>query len=92
MVGGTDPDTRDNMKLVESYNFETWNSSLIGPMNVPREGPGVIQAEDSIWVVGGRGLDVNGSVEVYQNGEWKVQEHCVKHENQEYLLAILESN
>jgi len=45
-----------------------------------------------IWVVGGRGLDVNGSMEVYQNGEWQIQEHCVQHENQEYLLAILEAN
>ena len=92
MVGGTDPDSRDNMTLVESFDFETWSPSRIMPTNVAREGPGVIQVEDSIWVVGGRGLDVNGSVEVYQNGEWKIQEHCVQHENQEYLLAILEAN
>ena len=91
ILGGTDPESREAMKLIESYDFTTWtrwNTEL----NIGREGPGVIQIDDSIWVVGGRGQDVKGSVEVYENGTWNLQKHQVKHENQEYLLGILETN
>ena len=52
----------------------------------------MIQVDDSIWAVGGRGLEVKGSVEVYENGKWSLQDHTVKHENQEYLLALLKTN
>jgi len=68
--------------------WSRWDTEL----NIGREGPGVIQIDDSIWAVGGRGQEVKGSVEVYQNGAWLVQKHAVKHENQEYLLALLETN
>ena len=91
MVGGTDPDTRENMTLVESFDLQSWKR-WSDELNIGREGPGVIQVQDTLWVVGGRGLGVNGSVEVYQKGKWTIQEHSVKHENQEYLLAILEAN
>ena len=62
-----------------------------------REGPGVIQIEDSLYVVGGRGLDVQGSVEIWNfqeqpDGWFICPDLQVKHTNQEYSLAVLESS
>ena len=78
-----------------SFSFETnrwtvWSSQL----NIAREGPGVIQVEDQLYVIGGRGSDVNGSVEVWHSKDstWRlVPELNVKHFDQEYVVTILQS-
>ena len=62
-----------------------------------REGPGVIQIEDSLYVVGGRGLDVQGSVEIWNfqeqpDGWFICPDLQVKHYNQEYSLVLLQSS
>ena len=97
VLGGSNPDNPDNepTKLVESFSFETnqwtvWSSQL----NIAREGPGVIQVEDQLYVIGGRGSDVNGSVEVWHSKDstWRlVPELSVKHFDQEYVVSILQS-
>ena len=70
--------------------WTVWSSQL----NIAREGPGVIQVEDQLYVIGGRGSDVNGSVEVWHSKDsiWRlVPELNVKHFDQEYVVSILQS-
>ena len=53
---------------------------------------GVIQIENDLYVVGGRGLDVKGSVEIWnsETGWFICPDLQVKHHNQEYSVALLE--
>ena len=92
VVGGTE--NRESLKDVEtidmsSNTWSTWTSQL----NIGREGPGVIQIENELYVVGGRGIDVKGSVEIWnsESGWFICPDLHVKHQNQEYSVALLES-
>ena len=91
VVGGTE--NRESLKEIESIDltgntWTTWTSQL----NIGREGPGVIQIENDLYVVGGRGVDVKGSVEIWNSdsGWFICPDLQVKHHNQEYSVALLE--
>ena len=94
-VGGTCSETRRPLKAIESFNHQTrtwdpWESSLI----IEREGPGVIQIDEKVYVIGGRGLEVLGTIEIYDSRTqtWTLgnDDLKVKHENQEYSVVLLE--
>ena len=96
VVGGSE--NRESLNHVESIDWTTntwtrWTSQL----NIGREGPGVIQVGNNIYVIGGRGLEAKGTVEVWdspeQPGGWFINPDIqVKHHNQEYSVVLLESS
>lgn len=77
---------------MDTQTWSTWENSL----NIPREGPGLIQFNQFLFAIGGRGANVNGSIEVWnleqENQCWRILPHLkVKHSNQEYQLALWQS-
>ena len=100
MVGGTHPENREPIKIVESFDFIT-NQWTIWPneLNIAREGPGVLQIDEkTIYVIGGRGADCQGTIEVWNSSDdpntdgWRIiPDLNVKHQNQEYVVTLLES-
>ena len=96
VVGGSED--REPLDSVESFDFDLeaegprwnlWEQKL----NIPREGPGVLQVdEETIFVVGGRGDNVDGSVEIWKDSQWTLSPSLkVKHPNQEYHCILLEN-
>ncbi len=63
-------------------------------LNVAREGPAVLQLEDgSVLVLGGRGVDVKGSVEscTGTGSPWQLRpEMTLHHADQEYRAVLID--
>ena len=55
-----------------------------------REGPGVVEHDGLLWVVGGRGS--GGSVERYdsQMNTWEVMEEKLRYQEQEYTAVVID--
>lgn len=71
VAGGFDGDSRHNS--VETYDpqIDRWTS--VTPMNVCREGAGLVATNDVIYSIGGYdGVSIQSSVEVYdpKSGQW----------------------
>lgn len=92
VLGGTAAtENHEALDAIESFNMET-NAWSIWPtkLNRARAGPAVIQVDQLLYVIGGRGQDVQGSVEVFDQVSWTVRpDLTVNHPDQEYAVTLL---
>jgi hypothetical protein len=95
-IGGSCSENRDPLQTIEAWDQRSNSWQILSPgLNIAREGPGVIQVGQEIFVIGGRGQDTHGTVEVWNpdlaQSTWTLRpDLTVKNHDQEYLVDILE--
>ena len=94
VIGGTAAtENHETLDTIESFSHEA-NLWSIWPLKLcrPRSGPGAIQVDQRLFVIGGRGKDVEGSVEIFDQDtqSWSIHPDLVmKHPNTEYAVTLL---
>ena len=73
---------------MECWSDGVW--SRLPDLRLPREGPGVVDHDSKLYVIGGRGG--GGTVEVYDPAAaaWSVLEQKLVGQDQEYTAIVLD--